>query len=205
MRSHLAQAVSQTLSVWTEGRVLLPLIPRRATVYALLRYDNGYPTGCLFSSRVEGLGFVTIWTNQRLEAYTRSSLGLLWLRQAPAEMKFHGAVTLMLPEVVEAHEVTTGEVTLDSGLLLSCIGFIHLFFLFLLCCPFLVPFLIFPFLSFLSLAVGVTQASAWARILHELSNAAVLAESSRSSHPEARKSLLASFPFSATFSQLCDP
>ena len=104
----------------------------------------------------------------------------------------------MLPEVLEAHEVTTGEDTL------------------------LVPFLIFPFLSFLSLAVGVTQASAWARILHESSNAAVLAESSRSSQPEARKSLLASFLFSATvfaqvhscsyslnlqiiFSQLCDP
>ena len=38
----------------------------------------------------------------------------------------------------------------------------------------------------------------WARILHESSNPAVLAESSRSSQPEARKSLLASFPFSAT-------
>ena len=133
-----------------------------------------------------------------LEAYTRSSLGLLGLRQAPAEMKLHGAVTMMLPEVPRAHEVRTGELTLDSGLLMSCIGFILLLFLFLLYCPFLVPFLIFPFLSFLSLAVGVTQASAWARILHGPSNAAVLAESSRSSQPEARESLLASFLFSAT-------
>ena len=108
-------AVSQTL------RVLLPLIPRRATVYALLRYDDGYPTGCLFSSRVVGF-----WVRDDLdepallEVYTRSSLGLLGLRQALAEMKLHGAVTVMLPEVLGAHEVRTGDLTLDSGLLLSC-------------------------------------------------------------------------------------
>ena len=78
----MAQAVSQTLSVWTEGRVLLPLIPRRATVYALLRYDDGHPTGCLFSSRVEGFGVRDDLDEPALlEAYTRSSLGLLGLNR----------------------------------------------------------------------------------------------------------------------------
>ena len=109
----------------------MPLLPRRATVYALLRYDDGYPTGCLFSSRVEGFGVRDDLDEPALlEAYTRSSLGLLGLRRAPAEMKLHGAVTMMLPEVPGAHEVRTGELTLDSGLLMSCIGFIHFFIFF---------------------------------------------------------------------------
>ena len=127
---------------------MLPLIPRRATVYALLRYDDGYPTVCLFSSRVEGFGVRDdLDESALLEAYTRSSLGLLGLRQALAEMMF--------PEDLESHEDTTGEDTLDSGLLLSSIGFFHLLFLFLLYSLSLLLFFSFPSSRFcLSLLVS---------------------------------------------------
>ena len=115
-------AVSQKRSVWTAGGVLLLLVPRCATVYALLRCDGGYPTGCLSSSG-NSLQHCVVFpqsfarrcpTTNLTTQLPRSSLGLLLLGQALAGMKLHGEDTTK--NVQEAHEAATCGVSLDTGI-----------------------------------------------------------------------------------------
>ena len=96
-----------------------------------------------------------------LEACPCSSLELLGLGQAPAEMKLHDEDTTKTPEVPEAHEATTAGVALDTGIFL-CVVWIgcHLFPIFFLPAQAFVP--LFPLLhlfrSFRPTSCWVTQA-----------------------------------------------